>query len=104
MKSGLRAGRANYVLITMGDGSDNPNDIDPMYELARGGADVVAGSRYLRGGRQLGGPLLNRTLSRAAGPSPHWFRRLPLPDATSHLRPPPPPLLPPPPLPPRRAR
>src|SRR5205823_1569135 len=52
MKSGLRAARAPYVLITMGDGSDDPADIDPMYALAREGADVVAGSRYMRGGRQ----------------------------------------------------
>jgi len=71
MKSGLRAARAPFVVITMGDGSDNPADIDPMYELARGGADVVAGSRYMRGGRQVGGPLLKRTMSRTAGLSLH---------------------------------
>ena len=40
MKSGLGAARAPYVLITMGDGSDDAADIDPMYELARAGADV----------------------------------------------------------------
>jgi len=74
MKSGLRAARAPYVLVTMGDGSDNPEDIDPMYQLARQGADVVAGSRYMKGGRQLGGPLLKRTMSRGAGLSLHWLR------------------------------
>src|SRR6185437_3664276 len=72
MKSGLRAARAPYVLITMGDGSDDPRDIDPMYVLARAGADVVAGSRYMRGGKQVGGPLLKRTMSRTAGLSLHW--------------------------------
>lgn len=86
MKSGLRAARAQYVLITMGDGSDNPSDIDPMFELARGGADVVAGSRYMRGGQQLGGPLLKRTMSRAAGLSLHWLGGLPVHDATSNFR------------------
>jgi len=86
MKSGLRAARAPYVLITMGDGSDDPADIDAMYELARGGADVVAGSRYMRGGRQLGGPLLKRSLSRAAGLSLHWLGGLPVHDATSNFR------------------
>jgi dolichol-phosphate mannosyltransferase len=86
MKSGLRAARAPYVLVTMGDGSDNPDDIDPMYELARGGADVVAGSRYMRGGRQLGGPLLKRTMSRAAGLSLHWLGGVPVHDATSNFR------------------
>jgi dolichol-phosphate mannosyltransferase len=86
MKSGLRAARAPYVLITMGDGSDDPSDIDPMYELARAGADVVAGSRYMRGGRQLGGPLLKRTMSRTAGLSLHWIGGLPTHDATSNFR------------------
>ena len=86
MKSGLRAARAPFVLITMGDGSDDPSDVDPMYALARGGADVVAGSRYMRGGRQVGGPLLKRTLSRAAGLSLHWLGGLPVHDATSNFR------------------
>jgi len=86
MKSGLRAARAPYVLITMGDGSDDPADIDPMYELARGGADVVAGSRYMRGGHQLGGPLLKRMMSRAAGLSLHWLGGVPVHDATSNFR------------------
>ncbi len=86
MKSGLRAGRAPYVVITMGDGSDDAADIDPMYGLARAGADVVAGSRYMRGGRQLGGPLVKRTMSRAAGLSLHWLGGLPIHDATSNFR------------------
>lgn len=86
MKSGLRAARAPYVLITMGDGSDDPADVDAMYALARGGADVVAGSRYMPGGRQLGGPPLKRTMSRVAGLSLHWLGGLPIHDATSNYR------------------
>src|SRR4029077_14758131 len=62
IKSGLAAASAPYVLVTMGDGSDDPNDIDAMYALAIGGADVVAGSRYMRGGHQVGGPLLKRSM------------------------------------------
>ena len=50
------------------------------------GADVVAGSRYMRGGRQVGGPLLKRTMSRAAGLSLHWLGGLPVHDATSNFR------------------
>jgi dolichol-phosphate mannosyltransferase len=86
MKSGLRAARAPYVLITMGDASDDASDIDAMYGLAHAGADVVAGSRYMRGGRQVGGPLLKRTMSRVAGLSLHWIGGLPIHDATSNFR------------------
>jgi glycosyltransferase involved in cell wall biosynthesis len=86
LKSGLAAARAPYVLVTMGDGSDDPGDIDAMYALARGGADVVAGSRYMRGGHQVGGPLLKRSMSRTAGLSLHWLGGLPIHDATSNYR------------------
>lgn len=86
IKSGLAAARAPYVLVTMGDGSDDPGDIDSMYVLAKGGADVVAGSRYMRGGHQLGGPLLKRSMSRAAGLSLHWVAGIPVHDATSNFR------------------
>jgi dolichol-phosphate mannosyltransferase len=86
LKSGLAAARAPYVLVTMGDGSDDPGDIDAMYALAQGGADVVAGSRYMKGGHQVGGPLLKRTMSRVAGLSLHWFGGLPIHDATSNYR------------------
>jgi len=86
LKSGLAAARAPYVLVTMGDGSDDPGEIDAMYALANSGADVVAGSRYMRGGHQLGGPLLKRSMSRVAGLSLHWLGGLPIHDATSNYR------------------
>ena len=86
MKSGMAAARGRYVLVTMGDGSDNPQDIEPMLRLAARGADVVAASRYMRGGRQVGGPRLKRTLSRLAGLSLHWFGGVPIHDPTSNFK------------------
>ena len=86
MKAGIAASRGEYVLITMADGSDEPRDVEPMVRLARLGADVVAASRYMRGGRQVGGPLLKRTLSRTAGLSLHWFAGVPIHDPTSNFK------------------
>ncbi len=86
MKSGMAAAGAPYVLVTMADGSDEYEDVDAMVSLARGGADVVAGSRYMRGGRQVGGPRLKRFLSRAAGLSLHWFAGVPIHDATNNFK------------------
>ena len=86
MKSGIAAARGEYVLITMADGSDEVELVDAMVGLARGGADVVAASRYMKGGRQEGGPLLKRTLSRLAGLSLHWVGRLPIHDATNNFK------------------
>src|SRR5207249_137667 len=47
---------------------------------------VVAGSRYMPGGRQLGGPRLKALMSRVAGLTLHWFGGIPVHDATSNFR------------------
>ena len=86
MKAGIAAARAPYVLITMADGSDDYANVDGMVALARDGADVVAASRYMRGGRQLGGPPLKRLLSRTAGLTLHWFAGVPIHDATNNFK------------------
>jgi dolichol-phosphate mannosyltransferase len=86
IKSGFRAASAPYVLVTMADRSDDPADIDSMLELARGGGDVVAGSRYMAGGRQVGGPFVKRTLSRAAGLSLHYLAGIPTHDPTNNFK------------------
>jgi glycosyltransferase involved in cell wall biosynthesis len=86
MKAGLSAARAPFVIVTMADLSDDPNDIPVMYRQARSGAELVAASRYMRGGRQVGGPLLKRTLSRVAGLSLHWLGGLPIHDPTSNFK------------------
>ena len=86
MKAGIAAGSGDYVLITMADGSDEPGVVDPMVALARDGADVVSASRYMRGGRQLGGPPLKRLMSRAAGLTLHWFARVPTHDPTNNFK------------------
>jgi glycosyltransferase involved in cell wall biosynthesis len=86
MKAGIAGSSAPYVLITMADGSDEVERVDEMVDLARSGVDVVAASRYMRGGRQIGGPLLKRTLSRLAGMSLHWVGGLPIHDATNNFR------------------
>ena len=86
MKAGMAAARAPYVLVTMADGSDEYGDVDEMVALAREGADLVAASRYMRGGRQVGGPRLKRLLSRTAGLSLHWLAGVPIHDATSNFK------------------
>ncbi len=86
LRRGFLAAQAPYVLVMMADGSDEPQAIAGMLERAHAGADVVAGSRYVRGGGQEGGPRLKRTLSRVAGLSLYWLRRLPIHDATSNFR------------------
>ena len=86
MKAGISGTSAPFVLISMADGSDEPGVVDSMVELARGGADVVAASRYMRGGRQVGGPPLKRLMSRTAGLTLHWFAGVPTHDPTNNFK------------------
>jgi glycosyltransferase involved in cell wall biosynthesis len=86
----LRAGFAvtgdGAVIVVMGDLSDDLSIVPAMLERYRLGARVVCPSRYMPGGRQIGGPLLKRTLSRLAGLSLYRTGALPVHDATNNFR------------------
>lgn len=86
LKAGLQTSSAPYMLVTMADASDDPASIDAMYALAQHGVDVVAGSRYMPGGHQVGGPPIKRTLSRMAGLSLHHIGGIPTHDATNSFK------------------
>jgi dolichol-phosphate mannosyltransferase len=86
MKAGIAGTTAPFVLISMADGSDEPHVVDSMVALANAGADVVAASRYMPGGRQIGGPPLKRLLSRVAGLTLHLFAGVPTHDPTNNFK------------------
>jgi dolichol-phosphate mannosyltransferase len=86
MRAGIGASTGRYVLVTMADGSDDYSSLPTMLAAADGGADVVAASRYMRGGRQVGGPRLKRLMSRTAGLTLHWLAGVPTHDATNSFK------------------
>jgi dolichol-phosphate mannosyltransferase len=86
IRFGFDHASSDVAVVTMADGSDEPELIWHLAELVRSGAVVAAASRYMPGGRQIGGPFLKSTLSRAAGLSLHHFARLPIHDATSAFK------------------
>ena len=65
--SGFDYVQSGPILVTMADLSDDLGVVDAMYQEYLDGADVVCGSRYMKGGQQIGGPFIKRTLSRLAG-------------------------------------
>jgi dolichol-phosphate mannosyltransferase len=86
LKSGFAEVRSGPCLVVMGDLSDDLAVVDSMVEKYREGFKVVCGSRYMKGGRQEGGPFLKRLLSRLAGVSLNWFFGFPVHDATNNFR------------------
>lgn len=74
------------VLVVMADLSDDLAQVDRMMGLYEQGYHIVVGSRYMKGGRLIGGPVFKQTLSRLAGGSLYWLRRLPTHDATNAFK------------------
>ena len=85
-KAGFAASKGDVVVLMAADGADDPRDVPIMVKLVREGADVAAGSRYMRGGSQVGGPFFKQMLSRIAGVSLYYLAGLPTHDATNNFR------------------
>ncbi len=86
LKTGFGKVKSGPCLVVMGDLSDDLSNVNLMLDKYNQGFKVVCGSRYMKGGRQEGGPLLKRTLSRLAGVSLNWFFRFPVHDVTNNFK------------------
>jgi dolichol-phosphate mannosyltransferase len=76
---------ATHICQMDADFSHDPADIPRLVDAARD-ADVVIGSRYVRGGRLQNWPWQRRALSRFANTYVRTITRLPLADCTSGFR------------------
>jgi dolichol-phosphate mannosyltransferase len=86
IKTGLKTAPGEYLLVTMADMSDDYTVVDHMCELMSQGYDLVCGSRYMKGGRQIGGPVIKKTISRLVGLSLRLIARLPTRDVTNSFK------------------
>ena len=86
IRFGLDAARGGVLVVMMADGSDDPAQVDSLARLVERGVAVAAASRYMPGGQQIGGPVLKRALSRAAGRSLRLLARIGTRDATNSFK------------------
>lgn len=86
LKTGLLKARGDAVCVMMADLTDDPAVLNKMMEKFDEGFGVVAASRYMKGGAQIGGPVIKQILSRAAGISLYYLVGLPTHDATNSFR------------------
>lgn len=61
---GIKAVKTPYTVFVMADLCDDPKTIPVMYKTIQKGYDVVCGSRYMRGGKRTGGPVIQGICSR----------------------------------------
>ena len=86
IRTGFESAEGDLCLVCMGDLSDDLSVVADMLKKMDEGCDVVCGSRYMKGGRQIGGPLLKRTLSRLAGMSLYLVAGVPTHDVTNSFK------------------
>lgn len=86
IRFGFNVATKPIVVVTMADGSDDPQMIDSLARLVDRGVVVAAASRYSSGGQQVGGPLLKGLMSRGAGMSLALLARVGTRDATNSFK------------------
>lgn len=67
IRHGFSVASAPVAVVTMADGSDDPQQIDDLTRLVERGVVVAAASRYMAAGQQVDAPLLKGFLARTAG-------------------------------------
>jgi len=83
---GIAAAKTNFVVVMMGDLSDDPLTINLMYSKIKDGSDIMIGSRYMSGGAKIGEPKLQGTISRAVSKSLHLLTSIPTRDVSNPFR------------------
>jgi dolichol-phosphate mannosyltransferase len=86
IKTGMQEAAGDVIVVTMADGSDDISLVDSMARLVERGCAVVAASRYMSGGAQVGGPFLKSSMSRTAGLLLCWVGRVGTHDATNSFK------------------
>ena len=86
LKTGVLDAKGEAVCIMMADLTDDPKVLNEMVGKYDQGFDLVAASRYMKGGHQIGGPRFKQLLTRTAGLSLHYLFGLPTHDATNSFR------------------
>lgn len=86
VKTGFLKAKGNLICVVMADLSDDLIKIDKAVAMIGQGKDVVSFSRYMKGGRQTGGPFLKGMMSRLAGLSLFYLFNFPTHDPTNSFK------------------
>jgi dolichol-phosphate mannosyltransferase len=79
--------KGKYLVVMMGDSSDDPRTIPLMVDAAeKRGLDIVCASRNMKGGKRIGAPFFRGWLSRISSLTLHWFTALNTSDATNAFK------------------
>lgn len=86
LRAGFVASKSELVLPMMADLCDEPEAISNMYKKIEEGFDIVCGSRYMKGGRKIGGPKLKTLFSKIFGLSLNFLIGIPTHDIANSFK------------------
>jgi len=86
LRKGFSVANSDLVIPIMADQCDDPLTIQKMHEQVCSGYDVVCGSRYMSGGKKLGGPVLQSVFSRFVGRSLKYLVGIPTHDVSNSFK------------------
>ena len=84
--TGFDVSKAPAVLVFPADDDYNATIIDRMYEMFCNGCDIVAASRFMKGGCMEGCPWIKSVFVRSASFTLHAFAFIPIKDASNGFR------------------
>ena len=84
--SGFKNSEAEASLVFMADDHSNHNMINLCFEKFKEGYQVVCPSRFIKGGKMIGNPLLKGSLTRMASFFLFNFTTFPIKDSTNSFR------------------
>ncbi|MCD6407712.1 glycosyltransferase family 2 protein [bacterium] len=84
--TGFENSKGEFVLPVMADMCDCPATIPEMVKKAEEGFDIVCGSRYMKGGKKIGGPKLQGFFSFFVCKSLKWLINLPTYDVSNAFK------------------
>ena len=86
IKFGIDQATAKVAVVTMADGCDDASQIAILTRLVERGVVVACASRYVKTGRQVGGPFWKGVMSKVAGLSLYYGARVGTRDATNSFK------------------
>lgn len=86
LEKGFLVTSGGVIVPVMADLCDEPKTINKMYSKIEKGWDVVCGSRYMKGGRKEGGPILQHYLSMFVCRSLQLLTGVPTSDVTNAFK------------------
>ena len=84
--TGIKKTNGEALMIYMADDHENFNIIDECFQKFTDGYDLVCPSRFVKGGRMEGNPMVKEILTRLASIFFQYFTTFPIKDSTNSFR------------------